>query len=107
MQDCALVSPYLQQDPPGGYLASSISKHHHEPIFKFVFANDFLFSYSRSLICVYKFERTEARQTFLFDVELPSKEKLKEFLGTSSKMISTKNNEDASKINLKVKCLEN
>ena len=80
IKDCALVSPYLQQDPPGGYLSSVIAKHHHEAIFKFVFANDFVFSYSRSRICVYRFDRVESRLVFLFDVELPNTHKLRDFL---------------------------
>lgn len=81
IKDCALVSPYLQQDSPGGYLSSVIAKHHHEAIFKFVFANDFLFSYSLSRICVYRYDRIESRLVFLFDVELPRPEKLREYLG--------------------------
>lgn len=88
IKDCALVSPYLQQDPPGGYLSSVIAKHHHEAIFKFVFANDFVFSYSRSRICVYRFDRVESRLVFLFDVELPKPNKLRDFLSLPLSMKS-------------------
>lgn len=72
-------------------MASIIAKHHHEAIFKFVFANEFLFSYSRSRICVYRYDRAESRLTFLFDVELPRKEKLRDFLGLS---LSTPRNQE-------------
>lgn len=86
--DCSFISPYLQQHPPGGFLVSSVTKHT-EPILDIMLINNFILSISRSKINVYGFS-SQVQQIFLFDIKLPTDEKLRDYISGHRDKVASK-----------------
>ena len=71
---CSFIAPYLQQEPPGGYLLTNLDKAA-ESIIKICFIKPLLVTYSDSKIMIYSVKEINSPK-FLFSVNLPGLEQL-------------------------------
>ena len=76
-KSCALISPYLQQQPPGGFLLSSLAKDS-DPLIKLYFIEVFILTYSSSRIIV-NLCHESPEPVYLFECKIPSLAKLDKF----------------------------
>jgi len=70
VKHCAFVSPYLQQEPPGGYLLTSLDKDN-EAIIRILYIKPLLITYSALKIALY-YVKDIFLPIFLFNISLPS-----------------------------------
>lgn len=66
---CGFISPYSQQQPPGGLIMSVIQKHK-EPIQKLMFLNNFVITYSLNQINVMNL--VDSKFKHLFEIRMPA-----------------------------------
>jgi hypothetical protein len=83
IKHCSFISPYLQQESPGGFLLASVSKSG-EPILKTIMNMPFFVTFSLSKLLIYAIIGNPIPQ-FLIDVKLPTLAKLKELYSMKTK----------------------
>lgn len=76
--ECAFISPHVQQEHPGSFLIGNLQKHN-LPVLKFLFLKRYFITYSSFKIIISKFEKNPVPR-YLFDVLLPTQFKLKQYL---------------------------
>ena len=69
-KDCSFISPYLQQEPPGGFLLTSLDKDN-ESIIRILYIKPLLITYSSLKISLY-YIKDIFLPVFLFNIILPS-----------------------------------
>jgi hypothetical protein len=75
IEHCSFISPYLQQEPPGGYLLTSLDKDN-ESILRILYIKPLLITYSALKIALYYLKDISPQPVFLFNILLPTVETL-------------------------------
>jgi len=83
IRHCSLISPYVQLEPPGGYMNSSFLKHE-EPILGVIQYHFFLLTYSKSKISIHIVD-DEMRFNYALAVPLPNMTKMNSYLESLTK----------------------
>jgi len=74
IEHCSFISPYLQQEPPGGYLLTSLDKDN-ESILRILYIKPLLITYSALKVALY-YLKDISQPVFLFNILLPTAQTL-------------------------------